>query len=67
MVVIDPGHNGANGANPGIINAWWTPDSARPNPATPPAPTTNAGYPEHAFTWGVANDLRPMLEAKASR
>ena len=25
---------------------------------------TNDGYPEHQFTWNVANDLRPILEAR---
>jgi N-acetylmuramoyl-L-alanine amidase len=64
VVVIDPGHNGANGANPGIINALVDAGFGDTKPCNTTGTATNAGYPEHAFTWGVANDLKSLLEAR---
>ena len=63
VVVIDPGHNGANSANPDIINALVPAGFGQTKPCNTTGTATNAGYPEHQFTWNVANDLRPILEA----
>ena len=63
VVVIDPGHNGANGANPGTINALVDAGFGETKPCNTTGTQTNAGYTEHRFTWAVANDLRDILEA----
>jgi N-acetylmuramoyl-L-alanine amidase len=62
-VVIDPGHNGANGANPGIINALVPAGFGQTKPCNTTGTSTDAGYDEHIFTWRVANDLEPILRA----
>jgi N-acetylmuramoyl-L-alanine amidase len=64
VVVIDPGHNGANGANPGVINSLVDAGFGETKPCNTTGTSTNDGYPEHDFTWAVANDLKPMLEAQ---
>ena len=64
VVVIDPGHNGANGANPGIINALVPAGFGQTKPCNTTGTSTNDGYPEHQFTWNVANALRPILQAR---
>ena len=60
VIGIDPGHNGGNAANPGIINslvwngrAWETCDTS--------GTATDAGYPEARFTFNVAGYLRADL------
>jgi len=64
VVVIDPGHNGANSANPDIINALVPAGFGQTKPCNTTGTETNDGYPEHQFTWNVANDLRSILEAR---
>ncbi len=64
VVVLDPGHNGANGAHPSIINAPVDAGFGRTKACNTTGTETNAGYPEHAFTWAVANDVRTLLEAR---
>ena len=60
--MLDPGHNGANAANPEDINRPRARRSWRARRrATPPATATEAGYPEHAFTWDVAQRVRDLL------
>jgi len=63
VVVIDPGHNGANGANPSIINALVDAGFGETKPCNTTGTATNAGYTEHQFTWAVANELREILES----
>ncbi|MET0866134.1 MAG: N-acetylmuramoyl-L-alanine amidase [Nakamurella sp.] len=60
-VVIDPGHNGQNAANPGIINAPVDAGFGETKACNTTGTQTNAGYPEHAFTWGVATKLAAIL------
>jgi len=62
-VVIDPGHNGQNAANPGIINALVDAGFGETKPCNTTGTSTNAGYSEHAFTWGVATKLQAILES----
>ncbi|MEV4580819.1 N-acetylmuramoyl-L-alanine amidase [Nonomuraea jabiensis] len=61
IVVIDPGHNGGNAAHPAEINRQVDIITGR-KPCNTTGTQTNAGYPEHAFTWDVANRLKPILE-----
>ena len=64
VVVIDPGHNGANGANPGIINQQVNAGFGQTKPCNTTGTETNAGYPEYRFNWQVAQHLKAELEAK---
>lgn len=63
VVVIDPGHNGANGENPSIVNAQVDAGFGDTKPCNTTGTSTNAGYPEHAFTWAVAGRVRDLLSA----
>ncbi|WP_409331213.1 N-acetylmuramoyl-L-alanine amidase [Trujillonella humicola] len=63
VVVLDPGHNGGNAAAPGVVGAP-VPDGAGGTKACNTTGTaTDAGYPEHAFTWDVALRTRDLLSA----
>jgi N-acetylmuramoyl-L-alanine amidase len=64
VVVIDPGHNGANGANPDIINRQVDAGFGETKPCNTTGTSTNDGYTEASFNWKVANYLRPMLESQ---
>ena len=67
VVVLDPGHNGGNATHPAVINAL-VPDGAGGTKACNTTGTaTNAGYPEHAFTWDVALRVRNRLTAAGIR
>jgi N-acetylmuramoyl-L-alanine amidase len=67
VVVLDPGHNGGNGANPAAINRP-VPDGRGGTKACNTTGTeTDAGYPEHAFTWDVSQRVRRGLEAAGVR
>ena len=63
VIALDPGHNGANWSHPAIINRlvnvvteWKACDTA--------GAQTDAGYPEHAFTFDVAMRLARLLRAE---
>jgi N-acetylmuramoyl-L-alanine amidase len=65
VIALDPGHNGANWSHPAIINRlvnvlteWKACDTA--------GAQTDAGYPEHAFTFDVAKRLARLLRAEGA-
>lgn len=61
-VVLDPGHNSDNAANVQTINAQ-VPDGRGGTKACNTVGTTNlSGYPEHDFTFDVADRARQLLE-----
>ncbi len=62
-VVLDPGHNGGNSTHLAQINRRVYAGYGRYKPCNTTGTATNAGYPEHAFTWRVANRVRSMLIA----
>lgn len=62
-VVIDPGHNGANAANPDIINQPVDAGFGQTKACNTTGTSTDDGYPEHRFNWGVGQALRDELEA----
>ena len=64
-ILIDPGHNGANGAHPEVINQQVFVGNITKSCDTT-GTETNDGYPEHAFTWDVAVRLRTILEANGA-
>ena len=65
VIALDPGHNGANWSHPAIIDQmvnviteWKACDTA--------GAQTDAGYPEHAFTFDVAMRLARLLRAEGA-
>jgi N-acetylmuramoyl-L-alanine amidase len=67
VVVLDPGHNGGNGAHPAEINKSVPAGRGRTKPCNTTGTSTNAGYPEHAFTWDVSVRVRDILVARGVR
>jgi N-acetylmuramoyl-L-alanine amidase len=67
VVVLDPGHNGGNAAAPQAINRQ-VPDGRGGTKACNTTGTeTDAGYPEHAFTFDVARRVAQRLAAQGVR
>lgn len=62
VVVIDPGHNGGNASNPGIINKQVPAGFGQFKACNTTGTATNAGYSEHAFNWNVALALKKVLQ-----
>ena len=63
VVVLDPGHNGGNAAHPEVVNAPVPDGAGGTKPCNTTGTATDAGYPEHAFTWDVALRVRDRLTA----
>jgi N-acetylmuramoyl-L-alanine amidase len=63
VVVLDPGHNGGNAANPAVVDAPVPDGAGGTKPCNTTGTATDAGYPEHAFTWDVALRMRDRLTA----
>jgi N-acetylmuramoyl-L-alanine amidase len=61
-VVIDPGHDGGNGAAPQIVNRPID-GGGFTEPCDTSGTATDNGYPEHAFTFDVALHTQAFLEA----
>ena len=66
VVVLDPGHNGGNAAHPEVINREVDVINGR-KACNTTGTETASGYAEHAFTWDVANKLKPMLEGMGAK
>jgi N-acetylmuramoyl-L-alanine amidase len=64
VVVLDPGHNGGNAANPAAINRPVPAGRGRTKPCNTTGTATGAGFPEHAFTWAVSTKVRDILTAR---
>jgi N-acetylmuramoyl-L-alanine amidase len=63
VVVLDPGHNLNNSSSiNNLVNAGNGVFKACDTTGT----STNAGYPEHAFTWDVANRAAALLRAEGA-
>ncbi|HET9658345.1 MAG TPA: N-acetylmuramoyl-L-alanine amidase [Kineosporiaceae bacterium] len=66
VIVIDPGHNGGNGAHPDQINRLVAVGNG--TKACDTAGTqTNAGYAEHTFTWDLAQRLAATLRTAGAQ
>ncbi|MDQ3401881.1 MAG: N-acetylmuramoyl-L-alanine amidase [Actinomycetota bacterium] len=63
VVVLDPGHNGGNATHTAQINEQVPAGRGRTKPCNTTGTATNAGYPEHAFTWDLALRVRDRLVA----
>jgi N-acetylmuramoyl-L-alanine amidase len=64
VVVLDPGHNGANATHPQEINRLVPAGRGKTKPCNTTGTATNAGFAEHAFTWDVAVRVRDLLTAQ---
>ncbi|WP_409184426.1 N-acetylmuramoyl-L-alanine amidase [Amycolatopsis sp. VS8301801F10] len=64
VVVLDPGHNGGNASHPAEINRKVPAGRGQTKPCNTTGTSTNAGYPEHAFTFAVAREVGNALAAK---
>ncbi|HEX2298902.1 MAG TPA: N-acetylmuramoyl-L-alanine amidase [Pseudonocardiaceae bacterium] len=63
-VVLDPGHNGANGSHPAQINRPVPTGRGDTKPCNTTGTATAAGYPESDFTWDVSLRVRDALTAR---
>ena len=65
-IVLDPGHDGGNGADPGFIDRPID-GGGFTEPCDTVGTTTDAGYPEHAFNWVVALAAQAQLQGDGAR
>lgn len=64
--MLDPGHNG--GANQAAEDNKLVPEGyGRMKPCNTTGTSTDSGYPEHSFTWDVANRVAKILRAHGVR
>jgi N-acetylmuramoyl-L-alanine amidase len=66
VVVIDPGHDGGNGADPGFINRPID-GGGFTEPCDTTGTETDNGYTEHAFNFDVALRAQALLQADGAR
>ncbi|ABD10734.1 N-acetylmuramoyl-L-alanine amidase [Frankia casuarinae] len=64
-VVLDPGHNGGNGAAAGSINRR-VPAGGFDKECDTVGAETDSGYPEHAFTFDVAGRAAAILRSRGA-
>lgn len=60
-IAVDPGHNGGNAAHPLTVNAPVDDGRGGSKACNTVGASTDAGYPEHAFTWDVSGRLAARL------
>ncbi len=66
VIVIDPGHNGANAKHPEIINKQVDVINGH-KPCNTTGTSTNDNYAEHAYTWDVSRRLVKILRAEGAK
>jgi N-acetylmuramoyl-L-alanine amidase len=66
VIVVDPGHNGANGAHPEEINRQVDAGGFQ-KACNTTGTATNDGVSESSINWAVAQLLRDRLEAEGAR
>jgi N-acetylmuramoyl-L-alanine amidase len=66
-VVLNPGHNGGNAADPAAINRQVPAGFGKYKACDTTGTETNAGYPEHAFNWDVSLRVSALLRARGVR
>jgi N-acetylmuramoyl-L-alanine amidase len=67
LVVLNPGHDGANGSHSQEINRPVPAGFGKYKACDTTGTTTNAGYPEHAFNWDVTLRVRTILVSHGVR
>lgn len=65
--MLNPGHNGGNGAHPGEISRQVPAGFGVYKDCDTTGTSTDAGYPEHAFTWDIALRVHRILQAHGVR
>jgi N-acetylmuramoyl-L-alanine amidase len=65
VIVVDPGHNGANGAHPEIINRPVDAGGFQ-KACNTTGTATNGGVTESSINWAVAQLLRDRLESEGA-
>ena len=63
VVVLDPGHNGGNAADPAAIGRLVDAGNGTRKACNTVGASTDAGYPEHALNWDLALRTRAVLRA----
>jgi N-acetylmuramoyl-L-alanine amidase len=66
-IALDPGHNGGNGAAASAINRLVAIGGGRRKACDTTGTSTNAGYPEAAYTWDVALRARRVLRRRGAK
>lgn len=66
-IVLNPGHNGGNAANPAAISRLVPAGFGQYKACDTTGTETNAGYPEHAFNWDVSLRVSALLRAHGVR
>lgn len=66
IIVIDPGHNGANAQHPEIINQQVSAGFGQTKACNTTGTATDDGYAEHLFNWQVAVALRDLLTERGT-
>ena len=66
-MLLDPGHNGGNASAPSAIHRKVPDGRGGTKACNTTGTSTDAGYPEHAFTWDLAQRVRARLEAAGFR
>lgn len=65
-ILLDPGHNGANGDDPTRLNhKVFVGNGAKECDTT--GTESHAGYAEHAFTWDVVGRMKQILEKAGAK
>jgi len=66
-VVLDPGHNGGNGAARGEVTRQVPDGRGGTKACNTTGTSTDAGYAEHAFAWDLAQRVQARLTAAGAR
>lgn len=67
VITLDPGHNGANGANPAEISEQVPIGNGETKECDTAGTETESGYTESAYTLNVAKRLRRLLEGAGAK
>lgn len=66
-VVLDPGHNGANGRAPARINRRVSIGGGRAKACNTTGTATDSGYTEASYNWDVAKRARRVLRNRGAK
>src|SRR3954452_11882688 len=67
VVVLDPGHQLGTRTSPGRVNTPVPDGRGGHKPCNTAGTATDAGYPEHAFTFDVTQQVAALLTAQGIR
>lgn len=67
VIALDPGHNGGNAAAPDVVGRLVDGGGGGKTVCDTAGTVSAAGYPEHAFTWDVAQRAAVVLRARGAQ